>query len=445
LKAVHATVASSRAGQGGRRAAVSWVVFALVCVAIWLAAGPAQLGGPAHYVMVDGLSMEPTYHQGDLVLTQAKPSYAVGEVVAYLPDIGQRFPVIHRIVATEGEGHYITQGDNRAQPDGWLATDANIYGAAWLHVPYGGTVITFLRQPATWLVAAVGLLGLGLIAGARSNEARSFTRRRGRHMQPHSALPARQGKSRPTSRNRSRHLAGYSLLPPTLILLAFTANAANLAIDGGTLEGFRIEAGPEVTTEAATTPPATVTQSTITLTGLYLLTYSTGTLSITLSEPAGAGGRKVTLAVEQPTLASLPPVETISEGETRADVPFTAGSDAGTYSITATSPGLIDGKAVITVIARTLTLQVAGAIGLGVTFDGIVTLAEPAPVGGIAISLTSRDPVIVGVDPPVLTIDEGEMTVTFSLMGNTEGTVLLTASAPGYREAMAEATMTSAP
>jgi hypothetical protein len=368
--------------------------------------------------------------------------------VAYLPDIGQRFPVIHRIVATEGRGHYITQGDNRAEPDGWLATDANIYGAAWLHVPYGGKVITFLRQPATWLVAAVGFLGLGLLARTRPDKVTTLTRRRGRHMQPSSALPARKGRARTAWRKRGRHLTGYSLLPPTLVLFALTANAANLAVDGGTLEGFRIEAGPEVgpevTTEPATTPPAFVAQSAITVTGLDLLTYSTGTLSITLSEPAGAGGREVTLAGE-PTLASLPPVVTISEGETEADVPFTTGSDAGTHSITATSPGLIDGTATITVTARTMTLQISGATDLGVTFDGIVMLAEPAPAGGIAISLASGDPVIVGVDPPVVTVDEGQMTVTFSLMGNAEGSVLLTASAPGYREAIAEVTTTSAP
>jgi signal peptidase I len=261
MQAVPTTIASSRADPSRRRAAVSWVVFVVVCVAVWLAAGPAKLGGPAHYVMVDGPSMEPTYHQGDLVLTRAKPFYTVGDVVAYLPDIGQRFPVIHRIVATESEGHYITQGDNRAQPDGWLATDANIYGAAWLHVPYGGVVITFLRQPTTWLVAAVGLLGLGLIAGTRSHEVRLFTPRRGRHLQPHSALLAQHGKSGP---NRGRHLAGYSLLVPILILFAFTANAASLSVDGGTLAGFWIKAGPEATTESATTPPATVTQSAIT-------------------------------------------------------------------------------------------------------------------------------------------------------------------------------------
>jgi signal peptidase I len=201
------------------------LVFALVCATLWFTVGPAQLGGPVYYVIVDGSSMEPTYREGDLVLARAKASYAVGDVVAYLPDIGQRFPVIHRVVGMEGEGQYITQGDNRAQPDGWLATHANIFGAAWLYIPYGGSVIDFLRQPATWLAVAIGLVGLGLIAGARHGRARTGGRKRGRHVRP------------------------YALLPGILILFAFSANAANVTVDGGVLQAFQIEAGPDLRVE----------------------------------------------------------------------------------------------------------------------------------------------------------------------------------------------------
>ncbi len=149
------------------RTVVNWSVFALVCAVFWFMAGPAQLGGPANYVIVDGPSMEPTYQDGDLVITRAKESYAIGDVVAYLPDIGQRFPVIHRIVEIAGESQYVTQGDNRAEVDGWLATDANIFGAEWLHIPYAGTVLVYLRQPTPWLAAAAGLFALGLLTGAR--------------------------------------------------------------------------------------------------------------------------------------------------------------------------------------------------------------------------------------------------------------------------------------
>ena len=149
------------------RTVVSWSVFVLVCVAFWFVAGPAQLGGPANYIIVDGPSMQPTYHDGDLVITRAGESYKVGDVVAYLPNIGQHFPVIHRIVQITAEGQYVTQGDNRAEVDAWLATDANIFGASWLHLPYGGRVLIYLRQPTIWLAAAAALFALGLLTRVR--------------------------------------------------------------------------------------------------------------------------------------------------------------------------------------------------------------------------------------------------------------------------------------
>ena len=497
------------------RTLVSWLVFALVCAAVWFTVGPAQLGGPANYVIVDGPSMKPTYQEGDLVVARAKASYLVGDVVAYQPDIGQRFPVIHRIVGMESEGRYITQGDNRAQPDGWLATDANIFGAAWLHIPYGGRVIVFLRQPATWLAVAVGLVGLGLIAGAR------------------------QGRARTPWRKRGRHAKRYSLLPPILILFAFTASAANLAVDGGVLQGFLIEAeldapvdsgldapvdsepgvpvanagenrsvavGVAVTLDGTgstdpdgdsmayawtltvpagsvanlddasfatpgfiadvagtytaeltvddgrfISPPDTVvvtaieSEPAITLTGLELLTYSAGTLTITLSEPAGVGGKEVTLASDPTTLASQPSVVTILEGETQADVTLSSGSAAGVVSMIATSPGFTGSTALITVTARAMILQIDAVADLGASANGILLLGGPAPVGGITLTLSSSDPAIVGVQPALATIDEGQTTVSFLVTGETEGTAVVTASAPGYRDATVEVAIAPAP
>jgi signal peptidase I len=520
------------------RALVSWLVFALVCAAVWFTVGPTQLGGPANYVIVDGPSMEPTYQEGDLVVARAKASYLVGEVVAYLPDIGQRFPVIHRIVGMEGEGQYITQGDNRAQPDGWLATDANIFGAAWLHIPYGGRVIVFLRQPAIWLAAAVGLVGLGLIAGARQGRASTPWRKRGRHAKLKEREEELVDPRRTSWRKRGRHVKRYSLLPPILILFAFTASAANVAVDGGVLQGFQIEAeldvpvgaglaapvepepgepvasagenrsvavgaaitldgtgstdpdgdsmayawtltvpaGSTATLDDATSatpgfiadvagtytaeltvddgrfisPPDTVvvtaiqSEPAITLTGLELRTYSTGTLTITLGEPAGAGGQEVTLASDPATLASQPSVATILEGETQADVTLSSGSAAGVVSIIATSPGFTDSTALIIVTARTMILQIDEVADLGASANGILVLGEPAPVGG-TITLRSSDPAIVAVQPALATIDQGQTTVSFLVTGETEGTVVVTASGPGYRDATVEVAIAPAP
>ena len=76
----------------------------------WWLLGPSQLGGPTSYAVLSGTSMEPHLERGDLVLTRAKPSYSVGEVVLYEDhETGSR--VLHRIIGARN-GHFVTKGDN---------------------------------------------------------------------------------------------------------------------------------------------------------------------------------------------------------------------------------------------------------------------------------------------------------------------------------------------
>jgi signal peptidase I len=157
-------MARSVAARPSARTVLDWSVFVVVLAGLWLLVGPAQIGGPANYVIVDGTSMEPTYQDGDLVITRVSDAYRVGDVVTYVPHVaGQPFPVIHRVVEVAADGGYVTQGDNRAEVDGWLATDATIVGSSWLHVPHGGTVLMKLREPMPWLIAAIALFTLGIL------------------------------------------------------------------------------------------------------------------------------------------------------------------------------------------------------------------------------------------------------------------------------------------
>jgi signal peptidase I len=133
-----------------------------VLAGAWFFAGPAHFGGPANYVIVDGRSMEPTYDNGDLVITRERDRYGVGDVIVYDAPVDTQFEVIHRIVEPT-EGGFVTQGDNRDEPDGWIAPHETIRGAALFHIPNGGAIVTFLRQPAAILALLAGFMSFEIM------------------------------------------------------------------------------------------------------------------------------------------------------------------------------------------------------------------------------------------------------------------------------------------
>jgi signal peptidase I len=132
---------------------------------------PAPLGGPASYVMVSGVSMEPNLQDGDFVVARERPSYEIGDVVVYrVPqgEVGEGSLIIHRVIGGDEATGYVTQGDNPdiQVPDPWRPTSDDIMGSLWLSVPGMGNVLGYLRSPfaialfaalvAFWIVATGG-------------------------------------------------------------------------------------------------------------------------------------------------------------------------------------------------------------------------------------------------------------------------------------------------
>jgi signal peptidase I len=137
-----------------RRRLVANLAFAVLFVAAsaawFVTLRPASLGGPATYVIVRGISMEPTYHDGDLVIVRRKPAYRMGDIVAYtIPagEVGGGLSVIHRIVGGSLDAGFTTKGDNNAESDPWRPTLGQIEGTTWLMVPKAGAIMSILRAP----------------------------------------------------------------------------------------------------------------------------------------------------------------------------------------------------------------------------------------------------------------------------------------------------------
>ena len=247
------------------RQVLNWGVLVLVLLGVYIFAGPTSLGGPASYVIIDGRSMEPTYSDGDLVVAYERDTYGIDDVIVYDAPVDSQFNVIHRITERT-EGGFITQGDNRDDVDGWIAPDDEIYGAALLHLPNGGSIVSFLRQPTTILAIGAGWVTLILMERSpkRSDRVRTgsngFTgqqklyqtpqRRRRRSNKlvgtidatqpaPRMSRTAKQAAARTTRRERRSTVATLSLA----ILIGgsggiFLAHAAFLNVDAGVLQAF---------------------------------------------------------------------------------------------------------------------------------------------------------------------------------------------------------------
>lgn len=128
------------------RAVVSFTVTLLLLGAWFVVLAPTQVGGPATFVVVDGQSMAPMLHTGDLVIAHRQSSYAVGDlvVVHVAPSEGVRSNVIHRIVSGDAQSGWKTRGDNNSWTDPWTTPNDKVAGTYWFDVPGFGTALSWV-------------------------------------------------------------------------------------------------------------------------------------------------------------------------------------------------------------------------------------------------------------------------------------------------------------
>lgn len=136
---------------------LSSLVLLFLLFIFWMTLAPNLLGGPVTYVIVDGNSMEPGFHRGDLVLVRTQASYEIGDVVVYQNAELQRY-VFHRIVAKDLD-RFVMQGDNNDWQDSYHPSQSEILGKLWVSFPKAGKVIEWLRVPLH-LSVLIGIVGV---------------------------------------------------------------------------------------------------------------------------------------------------------------------------------------------------------------------------------------------------------------------------------------------
>ena len=138
-----------------------YVVLAAACLLLW----PQRWGGSMTYVITRGVSMQPSFHAGDLAILRTSGTYDVGDVAAYRSDRLKTI-VMHRIL-TKGPAGYTFKGDNNDFVDPDVVTDKQLLGTLVLRLPKVGAGLRWLVDP---LHLALGIGGLFLLFSDRRKE-----------------------------------------------------------------------------------------------------------------------------------------------------------------------------------------------------------------------------------------------------------------------------------
>jgi uncharacterized delta-60 repeat protein len=99
----------------------------------------------------------------------------------------------------------------------------------------------------------------------------------------------------------------------------------------------------------------------------------------------------------------------------------------------------------IAVLSPTITLTLASPlVGVNRTINGTITLPQPAPAGGSAVTLSSGNTAIATVAPSLVTIPGGSTTGSFTVTGVSVGGPTLTGNASGFTAGTTSVTVTNA-
>jgi signal peptidase I len=138
--------------------------------------------GRAAFVVTHGVSMNPVYHQGDLVVLTRQPEYRVGEIVAY-HDRAKDMIVLHRIILGDDTG-FVFKGDNNQSIDPLRPHGDDLIGRAALHIPEGGRWLQMVTSPL-----GLALMLIAITAGGRTAALTRRGRRRNRRYKRRPKVP----------------------------------------------------------------------------------------------------------------------------------------------------------------------------------------------------------------------------------------------------------------
>jgi signal peptidase I len=385
---------------------LGWVLAACAVVIAFL-----LVTGVFTVVSTSGHSMNPLYWQGDMVIVQREPAYAVGQIVAYRGD-GIHALVLHRIIGGDATAGFVMKGDNNQSVDIFHPTGADIAGTAVLHIPHGGQVLHAITDP--WLLGA--LLVLLILFGAGVH--RRSTRRRRRSAMAQHAMPTarRVTGGGPSGWPRSLQIA-WSITALVVVLAA--------ALGVWALSVPSRQAGPASTTTrtvtvgwTATVPESAAYDST-TVTSpdpVFRRLASSVRLSVDYVGPAGTLAVGARLSTSNGWHTDVPLVPASAVDGSGAPVTATLDLDALQARATAAASAIGVPAGIVTVTVLP-SVSSAGLPALQPQIGLQLTPASFGPVAGQQLSASDHQrvdpavtvPATLSIGPVQLTVDRARL------------------------------------
>ncbi len=158
------------------------------------------------------------------------------------------------------------------------------------------------------------------------------------------------------------------------------------------------------------------------------------TATVTLSQPAPAGGAVVTVTSAAPTIASVtaPGTTTIPQGTSTGQVTVNGVSAGGTI-LHANATGYVEGTLSVSVTQNLISTPGTLNVALGQTTAMPVSIGpSPAPAGGLTLDVISANASVVEVLTPQITVPEGALSANATVRGASPGSANVTVTNPDY-------------
>jgi len=219
---------------------------------------------------------------------------------------------------------------------------------------------------------------------------------------------------------------------PSTVLVPEGQNAVSVQLTAAELGDTTITVSRVGMTGAqarvSVTPPPNLT---LAPNSLLLGVGRSAELAVTSSVAAPAGGMTVALSSSDPSKASVPATVSIAAGA-RSAVTTVSTKEIGNATIRAEFPEFVSASAAISVRPVSLNMPAGALVAPGLTRSVPLTLSDPAPAGGLVVTLVSSNQAVASV-PATVTVPEGQSNFNFTLSGVAVGTASIGASAANYQ------------